>query len=67
VACYNSGMKKEMMEILACPVCKANLKLTVKKEKDNEVIGGSLLCKKCGVTYPIEDSIPVMLPPDAVN
>jgi uncharacterized protein YbaR (Trm112 family) len=56
-------MKKDLMDILCCPVCKGDLKLTVKKEEDCEVIDGSLFCAKCNETYPIEDGIPNLLPP----
>ncbi|MCG7850512.1 MAG: methytransferase partner Trm112 [ANME-2 cluster archaeon] len=57
-------MKHELMEILCCPMCKGDLVLTVDEEDDNEIISGSLFCKKCDEHYPIEDSIPNMLPPD---
>ena len=60
-------MKKELMDILACPVCKGPLELTVAKEDDKEVITGSLHCAKCPEDYPIEDSIPNLLPPDLRN
>lgn len=52
------------MEILACPVCKGDLELKIDEEKDGEVISGTIICKKCGEKYPIEDGIPNMLPPD---
>jgi uncharacterized protein YbaR (Trm112 family) len=52
------------MEILACPVCKGKLKLTVEEEKEGEVISGSLHCPKCRADYPIVDSIPNLLPPE---
>jgi uncharacterized protein YbaR (Trm112 family) len=57
-------MRKDLMDILACPVCKGNLELTVDKESDEEVIEGSLFCAKCDERYPIEDSIPNLLPPE---
>ena len=57
-------MKKELMDILACPVCKGELELKVEKEDDKEVISGSLYCGKCDERYPITDSIPNLLPPD---
>ena len=50
------------MDILCCPTCKGDLKLTVKKEEENEVIEGTLACAACKVNYPIEDSIPNLLP-----
>jgi uncharacterized protein YbaR (Trm112 family) len=56
-------MKKDLMDILCCPVCKGDLKLTVKKEEGGEIIEGSLYCPKCNETYPIEDGIPNLLPP----
>ena len=57
-------MRKDMMEILVCPVCKGTLTLTVVKEDGNEVVEGSLHCAKCNETYPIQDTIPNLLPPD---
>ncbi len=56
-------MKKNLMEILACPVCKGELELKVEVEDGEEVITGSLFCGKCDETYPIEDAIPNLLPP----
>lgn len=60
-------MKKELMDILACPVCKGSLELTVTEEKEDEVVTGSLFCAKCNYSYPITDSIPNLLPPDLQN
>jgi uncharacterized protein YbaR (Trm112 family) len=57
-------MKKELMKILACPVCKGDLKLNAEKEEDNEIVTGSLYCTKCQHSYPIVDTIPNLLPPD---
>jgi uncharacterized protein YbaR (Trm112 family) len=57
-------MRKDMMEILACPVCKGPLTLTIDKEEGDEVVTGSLHCAKCNEAYPIEDTIPNLLPPD---
>ena len=47
-------ISKEMLDILACPVCKSDL------EQKN-----GLFCKKCNHTYQIKDGIPVLMPPDA--
>ena len=55
-------MKKDLMDILACPVCKGDLTLTVTKENGDEVVEGSLHCNSCDETYPIEDTIPNLLP-----
>ena len=56
-------MRRDLMDILACPVCKGPLELRVEKEKEQEIVTGSLYCPKCPETYPIEDSIPNLLPP----
>jgi uncharacterized protein YbaR (Trm112 family) len=56
-------MKRELMDILACPVCKGELKLTVIEENKKEIVSGSLFCAECNHNYPIEDTIPNLLPP----
>ncbi len=60
-------MKKDLMEILACPVCKGDLQLEITEEDEKEVVTGTLKCKKCSEIYPIKDSIPNLLPPDLRN
>jgi len=56
-------MKRDLMDILACPMCKGDLELKVEEEND-EIITGTLYCAKCDESYPIEDGIPNLLPPD---
>ena len=56
-------MKRDLMEILCCPVCKGDLELKVDLEKD-EILEGSLYCKACNHRYEIKDGIPDLLPPD---
>lgn len=46
---------KELLEILACPLCKTPVEL--KEDR--------LVCTKCGRRYPIRDGIPVMLVEEA--
>ena len=46
---------KDLFDILACPLCKADLEYTKDKK--------GLICSKCGEKYPIEQGIPIMLPP----
>jgi uncharacterized protein YbaR (Trm112 family) len=57
-------MRKDIVDILACPMDKSPLELAVDEENGDEVIQGSLTCTKCGEKYPIEDRIPNLLPPD---
>jgi len=46
-------VNKELLEVLACPKCKGEVKLT--KEEDG------LICEACKLLYEIRDDIPVML------
>jgi len=57
-------MKKELMDILVCPVCKGKLELAVVEENEAEVVNGTLFCPACNVSYPITDTIPNLLPPE---
>ena len=56
-------MRMTLMEILVCPTCRGQLELTVTEQDGEEIISGSLRCKECPDEYPIEDTIPNMLPP----
>ena len=47
------AVSEELLEILACPACKANVE--VKPD------GSGLKCVECKRVYPIRDDIPVML------
>ena len=44
-------VNQELLKILACPSCKADVKL------ENEKI----VCTNCGLRYPVKDDIPIML------
>jgi uncharacterized protein YbaR (Trm112 family) len=57
-------MKRELLDILVCPVCKGELGLDVEAEAGGEIITGSLRCPGCDIGYPITDSIPNLLPPE---
>ncbi len=46
-------LKPELLEILACPQCKGEVRL------DEERNG--IVCEKCRLVYPVQDDIPVML------
>jgi uncharacterized protein YbaR (Trm112 family) len=57
-------MKRDLMDILCCPLDKHDLELEVTEEDDTEVLEGELVCTECDEVYPIEDGIPNLLPPD---
>lgn len=46
------NLDPELIEILACPMCKGDVEL-----RKNEIV-----CKECDRHYPIENGIPNMLP-----
>ena len=52
-------MKRDLMGILACPVCV--IQLTMDEERGAEIIEGSLYCEKCSRNYPITGTIPNLL------
>ncbi len=58
-------MKKELLDILACPMCKGDLELNIEeKDEKGEIVTGSLYCRKCDQRYPIAEGIPNLLPPE---
>ncbi len=56
-------MRHDLLDILACPVCKGPLGLQVQEEEGDEIVQGTLHCDRCQEDYPITDSIPNLLPP----
>ncbi len=46
---------KDLFDILACPLCRAELEYEKGKK--------GLVCSDCGTKYPIEDNIPILLTP----
>jgi len=57
-----AGLKRWLMDILACPIDKHHpLELHVFEEKE-EIVEGLLVCSKCNRYYPIIEEIPHMLP-----
>lgn len=67
-------MRTDLLDILACPVCRGALTLeaaTVAPDDApddapdaGEVLTGALTCSACPEVYPINDGIPNLLPPD---
>ena len=46
-------ISQELLDILACPKCKGEVRLTEKKD--------GLVCENCKLLYEIRDDIPIML------
>ena len=63
-------LRTDLLDILACPVCKGALTLNAKTIAGDdapdagEVLTGTLTCPACDEAYPINDGIPNLLPPD---
>lgn len=55
-------MKLALLEKLACPVDKGELKLKTFVEKEDAVQEGLLTCRICGRYYPIVYGVPIMSP-----
>ena len=52
------AIKKELLDILCCPKCKGDIRLTT--------TGDGLICDNCKLLYPIRDDIPIMLIDEAI-
>ena len=52
------ALDPDLLNILACPVCRGNLEIMGETE--------GLACARCAVVYPVRDEIPVMLAEEAV-
>ena len=61
-------MKKKLLDILACPMCKNHpLELLEIKSKDEEVQEGAIYSTSCKRYFLIIEEIPVMLPDELRN
>lgn len=47
------GISKELLEILACPKCKGDVRLNPTED--------GLICDRCRLLYEIREEIPIML------
>ena len=47
------AVSQDLLDIMACPKCKGNLRLTDKQD--------GLICDACKLLYQIKDDIPIML------
>ncbi len=54
-------ISKELLDILACPVCKKGIELIEYNTGEH-----GLSCDACKKIYPIRDGIPVMLADEAI-
>jgi len=53
----NDPIPEDLFNILACPICRADLRYTKDKK--------GLVCVKEGHEYPIRQGIPILLPQEA--
>ncbi|HUR62047.1 MAG TPA: methytransferase partner Trm112 [Candidatus Thermoplasmatota archaeon] len=58
-------MRKDLLEIVCCPVHKSPLVAAVTRQDEaGDILEGTLTCKECRFAYPIEEGIPNLLPPE---
>ena len=55
-------MRRRLLPVLCCPVCKGDLELQVEQETEEEILEGTLRCSRCRIDYPIHEGIPDLLP-----
>jgi uncharacterized protein YbaR (Trm112 family) len=53
------GLDPWLLEILACPACRAPVRV--------DEPASTLVCTGCGLVYPVRDGIPVMLVDEALK
>ena len=53
------GLDRWLLEILACPACRAAVEV--------DEPASTLVCTGCGLAYPVRDGIPVMLVDEALR
>lgn len=57
-------MNKDILDLLACPVCSSGLRLEGANNIEDQQVSGLLVCIECNERYPIENGIPNLLPPE---
>lgn len=52
-------IKKELVDILVCPKCRKDVRLSIDKN--------NIICDNCKLLYKIENDIPIMLIDNAIQ
>ena len=58
----NEIISKELLQVLACPVCKKDVELVQYQQGSH-----GLKCVECRRIYPIREGIPIMLVDEAIQ
>lgn len=58
-------MRRRLLDLLVCPVCKGELALRSEEIAGGEIVSGELACMGCGKTFPIAAGIPRFVGQDA--
>ncbi len=56
-------MNPNIVNILACPVCRRSLQLGKVRYRLGQITSGSILCEDCSLEFPIVLGRPLLLPP----
>lgn len=54
-------MRRELLGLLACPVCRCEFDLRESITEEGEVLEGRLICSGCNKEFPVADGIPKLL------
>lgn len=57
-------MKRWVLDIICCPVCKGNFMPTEMEGNDTDIVEGLLTCTACKRVYPISSGVANLLPQD---
>ena len=55
-------MKQLVLDLLGCPECWGDFRLSVFVEQKSEIIEGFLDCSRCGRRFPVIGGVPRVIP-----
>jgi uncharacterized protein YbaR (Trm112 family) len=53
-------MRRRLLDLVCCPICRGTLALTATLERGEEILEGELACA-CGRAYPVNRGVPRLL------
>lgn len=57
-----SGLKRRLLDLLACPECHGTLAPTRALPEAGDIVEGELACSRCSARYPVRRGVPRLLP-----
>ena len=56
-------MDKRLLDVTACPACREELRYSGESDP-RRLISGQLCCTGCGLVFPVEDEVALLVPPE---